>query len=147
MVLLDSNVLSELMRSQPNPQVLAWMDSQSRSRVHVSAVNQAEIRHGLAILPDGRRKRDLQSRSDAMFDLLKGRILPFDSGSTTYYASILQQRQKMGRPIHFQDAQIAAICLYHHLTLVTRNVRDFEGIDDLALYDPWSNPSRPSTPQ
>ena len=128
MVLLDINVLSELMRAQPNSQVLAWMDSQARSRVHISAVNQAEIRHGLAILPDGRRKRNLQSRSDAMFDLLKGRILPFDSGSTTYYASILQQRQKMGRPIHFQDAQIAAICLYHHLTLVTRNVKDFEGM-------------------
>ena len=139
MVLLDTNVLSELMRALPNPQVLAWMDSQSRSRIHISAVNQAEIRHGLAILPDGRRKRDLQSRSEAMFDLLNGRILPFDSGSTSFYASTLRQRQKMGRPMNFQDAQIAAICLYHHLTLVTRNVKDFEGIDDLILFNPWSS--------
>ena len=76
-----------------------------------------------------------------MFELLKGRILPFNSGSTTYYASALRQRQKMGRPMHFQDAQIAAICLYNHLTLITRNVKDFEGIDDLALFDPWSKRS------
>ena len=138
MVLLDTNVISELMRAQPDPTVLTWMDCQSRSRIHISAINQAEILHGLAILPDGRRKRELQTRSDAMFDLLEGRILPFDSGSTGYYASTLGQRQKMGRPMHFQDAQIAAICLYHQLTLATRNIKDFEGIDGLALVDPWN---------
>jgi hypothetical protein len=138
MLLLDTNVLSELMRPVPNPAVMAWVDAQPAAEVYTSAITEAEIKQGVALLPDGKRKQALADRAAKMFALFQERILPFASSTTNYYVDVILQRQRRGRPIHAQDAQIAAISLEYGLMLATRNTRDFERIDALTVIDPWS---------
>lgn len=138
MPLLDTNVLSELMRPAPDPAVLAWVDAQPAAEVYTSAITEAEIKQGVAMLPDGKRKRALAQRAAQMFALFEDRILPFASSTTNYYVDVILQRQRRGRPIQVQDAQIAAISLEYGLALATRNTRDFERIDALTVVDPWS---------
>jgi len=137
-IILDTNVLSELIRPRPNPAVVEWIDRQNASDVRITAITAAELRAGVALLPVGRRRSDLQLHIEALLDeTFAGYVLPFDDQSATPYAEIVSGRRNQGRPIAFQDAQIGAICLRHRMTLATRNTRDFEdaGID---LIDPWS---------
>lgn len=137
MILLDTNVLSELMRPQPNPVVVAWVDANSDAAL-VSAITQAEISLGIALLPEGKRRDGLASAARQLFDEdLAGRCLPFDSVAAGRFVPIVAERRRLGRPITTQDAQIAAIALANGIPLATRNARDFEGIPALELIDPW----------
>ncbi len=126
------------MRPLPTPTVVAWMDTHLASQVWVSAISRAEIESGIALLPDGQRKQGLQKVAGAMFsEDFAGRCLAFDETAAICYGRIVGDRSRIGRPISVEDAQIAAIAMSQNLVLATRNVRDFEAIDDLSLIDPW----------
>ncbi|HMN56685.1 MAG TPA: type II toxin-antitoxin system VapC family toxin [Ottowia sp.] len=136
--LLDTNVLSELMRENPAPAVLQWFAGQAASLLHTSTVTQAEVLTGIALLPAGKRRDTLAQAAQQIFkeDFL-GRCITFDSAAAEHYALLRAQRQHAGQPIHTEDAQIAAIALAAGMALVTRNTKDFAGIDGLALVNPW----------
>ncbi|MDO9597942.1 MAG: type II toxin-antitoxin system VapC family toxin [Azoarcus sp.] len=137
-ILLDTNVLSEFMRPQPAIQVVAWLDGQPADTLHVSAVSQAEIELGLALMPAGKRQAGLASAARAMFEEdFAGRCLPFDSAAALHCARLVAVRTRMGRPISVEDAQIAAIALARGMPLATRNTADFRDIEGLSLIDPW----------
>ena len=138
-ILLDTNVLSEFMRSQPAPQVVAWLDGQATHALYVSAVNRAEIELGLALMPAGKRQAGLVAAAWKMFEEdFAGRCLAFDGESASHYARIVATRTRMGRLISVEDAQIAAIALARGMQLATRNTADFAHIDELPLIDPWT---------
>ncbi len=138
MILLDTNVLSEFMRPAPSTQLVTWLDAQPVGQVWVSAITRAEIELGVALLPDGERKRGLHMAASAMFrEEFAGRCLPFDESAATSYASVVALRARLGRPISVEDAQIAAIALVRGLVLATRNTRDFELIEGLRVVNPW----------
>lgn len=137
MIVLDTNVLSELMKAQPAENVVAWVGAQPTSSMFVTAINQAEILYGIGLLPDGQRRSAFEAAAKAMFEEDFGtRILAFGSDAATAYADIAAARRRQGRPIPQSDAQIAAVARSTGATLATRNVADFEGCD-VALVDPW----------
>lgn len=137
-ILLDTNVLSELLRLSPESGVLTWFASQSAETLFVSAVTQAEMMLGARLLPSGKRRAALESAMDAMFNEdFAQRILPFDSAAAVDYVGIVATRRDRGRQISQFDAQIAAIAKHHAARLATRNVVDFEGCG-LALVNPWT---------
>lgn len=138
MILLDTNVLSELMRGTPDAAVVGWMDAQSPHHLHISAVTRAEIELGIALLPEGRRKHGLQLAAMRMFSEFSGRCLAFDQRAASYYAVLVAARVRAGRPISCEDGQIAAVALAGGLSLATRNMADFAGIDGLSLVDPFT---------
>lgn len=136
--LIDTNVLSELMRERPAPQVLDWFASQTANQMQTSAVTHAEILAGIALLPAGKRREALARAATQIFeeDFL-GRCIDFGGLAVGHYALVRAQRQLAGRPMDTADAQIAAIALAAHLSLVTRNTKDFEGIEGLEIVNPW----------
>ncbi|MEY4766916.1 MAG: hypothetical protein RI907_3589 [Pseudomonadota bacterium] len=139
-MLLDTNVLSELMRPQPAPAVVAWFAQPAvvSADLSISAVTQAEILLGIALLPAGARKQALQQAAESMFESdFAQRILPLDSAAARIYAQVVAQRTRQGRPMSTEDAQIAATALRHGLPLVTRNTRDFDLIEGLQCINPW----------
>lgn len=138
MIVLDTNVISELMRPTSSPEVATWLSRETPADVFLTAVTEAELRYGVALVPDGRRRRALERVVEEIIrEDLRGRVLPFDSQVAPAYARIVSERRAAGRPISQLDAQIAAIALTHAATLATRNVRDFEGCG-LELVDPWA---------
>jgi len=136
-ILLDTNVVSEWMKVVPDPEVIAWLDRQRPSQLHMSAVTKAEIERGIALLPDGRRREALRLAAQVVFSALHGRCLAFDCAAALHYASILVRSKRLGRPVSVEDAQIAAIACANNLELATRNRKDFEFLDALDLVDPW----------
>ena len=139
MIVLDTNVISELMRDSPQQTVLTWFDAQPTSSLFVTTVTEAEIFTGIALLPDGRRRSGLVESADRVFTVLfAGRILVFDSDAANIYAKIFAQRHTSGRPISQADCQIAAIARSREASIATRNVTDFEGVE-VELINPWSN--------
>ena len=137
--LLDTNVLSELLRARPEPAVLAWFAVQAPDSLVVSAVTQAEMLLGARLLPAGQRRQQLQQALEAMFrEDFSGRVLPFDTAAAADYADVVHARRNAGRPISQFDAQIAAIALCRGAGLATRNVADFEGCG-LAVDNPWNH--------
>ena len=135
--LLDTNVLSELMRAVPSPAVVAWVTAQPGESLFVASVTQAEMRLGVRLLPMGKRQQALGTAVAAMFaEDFGGRVRPFDSPAVPGYVEIVAKRRAAGRPIAQFDAQIAAIALLHGDKLATRNSSDFEGCG-LSLIDPW----------
>ena len=139
MILLDTNVLSGLMRPRPDPNVVRWLDAWPEWEVWISAVTLAEIRLGISILPAGKRKELLMSLAEQMFqDDFPGRCLPFDCEAAGEYALIVSERNRQGHPISVEDAQIAAIARTAGLILATRNTKDFSDITGLKLVDPWT---------
>lgn len=137
MIVLDTNVISELGRRAPDPGVLSWLDSLEVSDVATTAVTAAELRYGVARLPDGHRKRDLTVVIRGILtEDFHGRVLPFDERASARYAEIVIGRERIGRPIGVADAQIAAICRDLDATLATRNTADFEEAG-VELIDPW----------
>jgi predicted nucleic acid-binding protein len=137
-ILLDTNVLSELMKPRPDKKVVSWLDEQSEWDLWTSAITVAEIFLGIALLDDGKKKSLLFALAQQMFDEdFKGRCLPFDDQAAAEYAMIVSERAKNGRPISVEDAQIAAISKTANLILATRNVKDFDNIDGLELINPW----------
>ena len=141
-VLLDTSVLSGLLRARPDGAVLAWFASQPANGLFVSAVTQAEMMLGARLLPAGKRRQRLDQALEAMFlEDFAGRVLPFDSGSALDYAVVVAARRSAGKPIAQFDGQIAAIALSHRLGLATRYVCDFEGCG-LVLTSPWDTDER-----
>lgn len=141
MFVIDTNVASELMRPEPTPSVAAWIGERDAKDMYLTAVSEAELRHGVAILPVGRRRNALEAAMIRWLDLGFGeRILPFDSAATRAYAEIAAGRRQAGRPIGEADCQIAAISRSRGAFLVTRNVRDFEDTG-VSVIDPWSVPA------
>lgn len=138
MMVLDTNVLSEFMRREPSPAVIAWLDAQDPEDMAITAITVAELLYGLERLPGGRRRDALRLAVQQMIDVdFESRILPFDEPAAAHYAQLVALRERAGRPISMADAQIAAICLSHRCRLVTRNIADFESLG-LGLIDPWS---------
>ena len=136
-LLLDTNVLSELLRARPDPAVLAWFATQPTHSLFVSSVTQAEMLLGARLLPAGRRRQQLQQALDTMFrDDFAGHLWPFDATCAAHFAELVATRRAAGRPISQFDAQIAAIALRHGAGLATRNGADFEGCG-LSLHVPW----------
>jgi predicted nucleic acid-binding protein len=137
-IVLDSNVISELMRLCPEPRILAWVDGLDPNAVVIAAMNKAEILHGLSRLPDGRRKQELHQGWDGlMAEMFTGRVLPFTSEAAHWYAELLRRRERMGRPMATADAVIAATAPAHGAALATRDVADYSDIG-LELINPWN---------
>jgi predicted nucleic acid-binding protein len=139
MILLDTNVISELMRPEPAQAVLDWFGRHDAADLFISAVTEAELRTGVAILPEGQRRERLQLAIDAMIDQdFQGRVLPFDTIAARPYAEIAAQRRAAGRPIAEADCQIAAIARAADAPVATRNGKDFEGCG-IGLINPWDD--------
>ena len=137
MIVLDTNVVSELMRSQAVTAVVDWVDRQVPSDLWLTSVTLAELLYGIGRLPDGRRKTLLADGLEAMVAVdLQHRIVPFDGTAAAHYADIVVQRERSGRPISGADAQIAAICRSHDAMLATRNSADFVATG-VRLANPW----------
>lgn len=137
-VLLDTNVLSELMRARPDAAVLAWFEQQSGATFYTSAVTRAEIFLGIALLPAGKRREALAAAADQMFEEdFAGHCLPFDAAAASEYALLVAARTRIGHAISTEDALIAAIAIEHQMPLVTRNTKDFVHIGELQLINPW----------
>jgi len=135
-IVIDTTVVSELMRPSPSPRVRDWVNAQPPGELCTTAVTVAEIRHGLERLPDGRRKDTLLATATEVFAAFREFIQPFDAGAAVWYATIVARRDRLGLPLDGFDAQIAAICRTHRAALATRNATDFRetGID---VIDPW----------
>lgn len=137
MIILDTNVLSELSRPDPSDAVLGWLDALPVSETATTAIAAAELLYGVARLPDGRRKSGLAEAIHGMLDEdLRGRIEPFDAAAAAHCAAIVVGREKAGHPISTADAQIASICRKLRARLATRNTRGFTGTG-IELIDPW----------
>ncbi|ESR26389.1 type II toxin-antitoxin system VapC family toxin [Lutibaculum baratangense] len=137
MVILDTNVLSELMRPVPEQVVAAWADSQPRRSLYTATIVQAEILAGVATLPKGQRRQLLEQRVRAIFDeVLSDRVLPISEGAAKCYAQIYAVRRDLGRPISMPDGFIAAVAMEHGATIATRDTGGFEGLG-LQLINPW----------
>ncbi len=137
MIVLDTNVVSELLRSAPATQVEAWLSAQDGAMVYFTAVGEAELRHGVAILPAGRRRTALASAIENILEEdFRDRILPFDRAAARAYAAIAAKRRAAGRPISQFDCQIAAIARAHEADVATRNTGDYEGCG-IKVIDPW----------
>jgi toxin FitB len=136
-IVLDTNVISELTRYVPDPGVLSWLDELPVGELATTAVTAAELRYGVARLPSGHRKRELTvAISGLLNEDFYGKVLPFDERAAIRYADIVASRERAGRPIDVADAQIAAICRDLGATLATRNIADFEETG-IPLIDPW----------
>jgi toxin FitB len=139
MIVLDTNVISELMRPTPDARVMAWMAQQPMAGLFTTTVTQAEIFYGLALLPQGRRRDDLVVAAQQMFDVdLAGRVLSFDIDAAMIYAEIAAGRRRIGKPISQIDAQIAAVARSRGAQLATRNVPDFVDCG-IVVVNPWGS--------
>lgn len=138
MILLDTNVISEIMRPHPDPVVTAWFRSLPRKEYWTSAVVVAELLSGIDMMPPGRRQEGLREAVEGMLaEDFHGQILSFDFAAARHFGQILSARQRMGRPINEMDAQIAATARVHGAGIATRNIKDFLACD-VALVNPWS---------
>jgi predicted nucleic acid-binding protein len=138
-ILLDTNVLSELMRAETSPEVLDWFARQQGASFFICAITRAEILLGIALLPAGKRRDKLAAAAEQMFaEDFAGRCLPFDDASATEYAICVAARTRQGHPISTEDAQIASVAIVHGLSLATRNDKDFKGIHGLTVLNPWA---------
>jgi len=136
MIIVDTNVASELMRPSPSELVRDWVQSRPGRDLYTSAITVAEIRYGIEKLPQGRGKNSLRSAANKIFETFAQQILSFDAVAAEQYALIVSHRDGLGLPIDGFDAQIAAICRVHGATLATRNVSDFRQTG-IELINPW----------
>ncbi len=125
MIILDTNVVSELMKPAPSPAVIEWVRAGTGSELFTTSITLAEILYGIARLPDGRRKELLRTTASEVFAAFEDHVLPFDSRAATHYAEVVGSRDQIGLPIDGFDGQIASICRAHGAALATRNLRDF----------------------
>jgi toxin FitB len=136
-IVLDTNVLSEIIRREPDEGVTRWLDSLDAAAVATTAITAAELLYGVARLPGGRRKERLGEAIRGLIEGdLDGRVEPFDAPAAGHYADLVSDRETAGRPIGVADAQIAAICRKHGATLATRNISNFKETG-IELLDPW----------
>lgn len=138
MILLDTNVVSEVMKTRPAEAVVAWLNGQDSEKLHVSAITIGEIAYGLRILPDGKRRSGLRERFERFVTLaFNQRVLAYDESAARIYGDLMGDRKELGLPMSVPDGQIAAIARLNHLAVATRNVLDFEqcGIDVLNPFE------------
>ncbi|HEY1207772.1 MAG TPA: type II toxin-antitoxin system VapC family toxin [Terracidiphilus sp.] len=139
MILLDTNVISEIMRPRPDSRVAAWVQSLPRKEFWTSSVVVAELLSGIELMPPGRRQNELREAFEAMLiEDFHCQIHSFDLAAARYYGQILSARQRLGRPINEMDAQIAATARVHGAAVATRNVKDFVACE-ISLINPWSD--------
>jgi hypothetical protein len=137
MIILDTNVLSELMRSSPEEAVVQWLDAQPSQAIALTSITVAEILFGIERLPKGKRRSAFAQAAANLFDHeFRGRTLPFDAEAAQHYATEVAAAERRGRNVSMADAQIAAICARNKATLATRNTRDFEHFP-IPLINPW----------
>ena len=138
MYAIDTNVASELMRPVPTPGVASWIAEQNARELVLTAISEAELRYGVAIVPAGRRRTELEAAMTRWLEVgFRRRILPFDSAAARHYADIASNRRRAGLPIGEADCQIAAICRSRGAALVTRNMRDFKDTG-IEIINPWA---------
>jgi predicted nucleic acid-binding protein len=136
-MLLDTNVVSELMRPAPEAAVLSWINRQAADTLWLNSVVVSELLYGIARLPNDKRRAQMAQTVQVMLgEDFSGRVLPFDLDAAVVYADLVAIRERQGLAIDIADAQIAAICLAHSATLVTRNTKHFDGLG-LTLINPW----------
>ncbi|MDP1610853.1 MAG: type II toxin-antitoxin system VapC family toxin [Sulfuritalea sp.] len=137
MILLDTNVLSAVMRSKPDRAVVDWLDSLPADSIWLTAITVFEARFGLALLPGGKRRHDLEARFEALLSVdLNNRVLPFDPPAAAMAAELAARRQRAGKPVDVRDTFIAGIALAHNADIATRNTRHFADLT-VAVIDPW----------
>ena len=137
MIILDTNVVSELMKSAPHAAVVRWIADQQATSLYTTSITQAEILHGILLLPTGKRRAALEGAAEAMFDKdFGGRVLPFGGDAARAYAQIAALRRRSGRPISNFDAQIAAITRTARAAVATRNVGDYDDCG-INVMNPW----------
>jgi predicted nucleic acid-binding protein len=134
-IVIDTNIVAEMMRDEPDRTVVTWTDAVGR--LHTTAITLAEIEYGIARLPDGRRKDQLAVTAARVFADFGDVILAFDASAARRYARIVTGRERAGRPIAAADAQIAAICASRKATLATRNTGDFHATG-ITVVNPWT---------
>lgn len=137
MIVVDTNVLSELMRPSPSARVRSWVDDQTPSSIFTTSITVAEILYGIERLPDGKRKQGFTVAATELFTTFSDRVLPFDDRASRVYARVVSQSVKLGVPMDGFDAQIAAICDAHNAMLATTNTKDFEHLE-ISLINPWN---------
>ncbi len=141
MIILDTNVLSALMRDEPDRRVVEWLDGQAASSTWITSITVFEIRLGLALLPDGRRRRTLeQSFEGLLVEDLGGRILSFDAAAAAQAATLAASRQRAGIVVDIRDTEIAGIALARRASIATRNLRHFGGLT-VPVVSPWGEAS------
>ncbi|OLT55095.1 type II toxin-antitoxin system VapC family toxin [Cellulosimicrobium sp. CUA-896] len=136
MIVLDTNVISEVARRAPEPTVVRWLDGQHAADLYLTAVTVAELSYGVARLPAGARRDDVVARVERVLDALAPRVLALDVAAAQAFGAVAAARDRAGWPIGTADGQIAALCLMHGATLATRNGRDFVGTG-VDVVDPW----------
>jgi predicted nucleic acid-binding protein len=143
MIVLDTNVVSELMRPSPAARVIEWVSQQAAPTMYFTTISEAELRYGVAILPAGRRRDGLLAGVEGMLrEDFAGRIIPFDREAALAYAEIASARRASGHPINHADCQIAAIAHSIGAAVATRDEEDFEGCG-INVINPWANPALP----
>jgi toxin FitB len=144
MILIDTNVVSETMRANPQPSVVEWLNAQAANTLYFAAVSLAELLYGIALLPEGRRKVELGSVLSKQVEIVFGeRVLFFDVVAAKAYADVMSLARRTGRPIGIVDGQIAAIAAAHEFTVATRDTAPFEAAG-LRVLDPWTGRLTPS---
>jgi predicted nucleic acid-binding protein len=136
MIVLDTNVLSALMRQTPDTKVIAWLDKQSRTSVWTTSVTMLEIRFGLQIMATGQRRSRLLEAFEALLEKMGHRVAPFDDEAAAQAADLMASRQRKGRPVELRDTMIAGIVSARHATLATRNLVHFEDLS-VPVVNPW----------
>ena len=137
--MLDTNILSEVMRLKPDKTVLHWLDDQFADDLYIASITIAKIHLGIALLPDGKRKKELTLAANYTIKDFASNKLDFTEKSALEYAGIVAERTRADRPISVEDAQIAAIALANNAVLVTRNINDFDLLDGLEVINPFSS--------
>jgi predicted nucleic acid-binding protein len=137
-IVVHTNVTSELMKPVPSTTVTAWVRARSATELYTTSITLAEVLDGIARLPDGRRKDLLKTTAQGVFSAFADQLLAFDATAAVEYAELVSSRERTGPPIEGFDAQIAAICRAHGATLATRNVKDFQDTG-IAVIDPWDH--------
>jgi len=135
-IIVDTNLASELMKPSPDAAVRDWVRARPGDELSTTSITVAEIRYGIDRLPAGRRRDLLKETADDVFAAFADRVLPFDAAAATHYPVMVTRRERAGLPIDGFDAQIASICRTHRATLATRNLKDFEGTG-IDVIDPW----------
>ena len=144
MIVLDTNVVSALMLERPDPQVLAWLDTEPADEIWTTTISVFELRFGIERLPAGRRRNRLDLELARLLqDDLQGRILPFDVDAAREAGRIAAQRERRGATVEFRDTQIAGIAVARQARIATRNARHFRDLG-LPVIDPWSAGARPA---
>jgi predicted nucleic acid-binding protein len=136
MIVLDTNVLSALMRSQPETKVVAWLDAQPRDSVWITSITALEVRFGLQIMPAGKKRTALLHAFESLLDTIDHRIAAFDAAAAEHAGDLMARCQDAGRPVDLRDTMIAGIVLARRASLATRNVAHFKDAG-ISVVDPW----------